>query len=171
MPEDLAQRLAAVEARFALQELLGRYALAVDDHDADALGACFTSDGVFGAAGATPSVGRDAVVEGFRRRFARFGATLHVPQFQVLSRLDATTAAATVAGYAELATEDDTVVTAFRYDDAYAVEDGQWRLRSRIVHTLYVMPLRDLAGGGLSWRERRRWPGGPTAGTELPPWQ
>ena len=167
---DLEQRLAGVEARLALQELLGRYAIAVDDHDAEALGECFTEDGVFGFPNSGGSVGRAAVVEGFHARFARFGPTLHVPRFQVLSRLDATSASGTVVGYAELALAGQTVVTSFRYDDEYAVEDGRWRFRSRQVHTLYAMPLPDLVAGGLAQPDRKRWPGAVPSAGELPPW-
>ncbi len=170
MPEPLEQRLVAVKARLALQELLGRYALAVDDHDAEALAACFTRDAVFGFPNSGGSVGRDAVVAGFRERFDRFGPTLHVPRFQVLTRLDPTTASGTVVGYAELATIDDTVVTSFRYDDEYAVEDGRWRFASRLVRTLYAMPLRELADGGLARAHRKRWPGTVPSDGELPGW-
>jgi len=167
---DLAQRLAAVEARLALQELLGRYAIAVDDHDADALGDCFTQDGSFGSANSGGSVGRAAVVEGFRLRFDRDGPTLHVPQYQVLSRLGTSTARGTVVGYAELARDGQTLVTSIRYDDEYAVEDGMWRFGSRQVHTLYAMPLPDLVAGGLAWADRKRWPGAVSSAGELPLW-
>ena len=64
------------EARLALQELLGRYALAVDDHDVEALGACFTRDGVFGSAGGALATRRGAEGEGFapgRREGGRGG--------------------------------------------------------------------------------------------------
>lgn len=168
MADDVLHRLARVEARLELQELLGRYALAVDDHDAEALGECFTVDGVFGFPNSAGAVGREAVVAAFRERFARYGATLHVPQTQVLHRLDEMTASGTVVGYAELASGDDTVVTSFRYDDEYAVEDGRWRFRRRQIRTLYAMPLSDLAAGGLSWAERKRWPGVTPSVAELP---
>lgn len=166
--ERLERRLALVEARLELQELLGRYALAVDDHDTDALGDCFTEDGWFGFPNSPPSIGRAQVVAAFRERFGRYGATLHVPRFQVLDELDEAMARGTVAGYAETATEDDTVVTAFRYDDEYAREGGRWRFRSRQVRTLYAMPLRDLSAGGLSWAKRKRWPGVAPSVAELP---
>jgi hypothetical protein len=140
----------------------------VDDHDLAALGACFTLDGAFGSPNSPRSVGREAVVEGFRRRFARYGATQHVPHVQVLHRLGADTASGTVVASAQVATATETLVTAFRYEDEYAVEDGRWRFRSRVVRTLYAMPLPDLVAGGLSWAERKRWPGVPPSAGELP---
>jgi len=168
MDHDGGSRLARVEARLELQELLGRYALAVDDHDAGALAACFTEDAVFASPNSPPTVGRDAVVEFFRVRFGRYRATLHVPLFQVLHDLSEHDARGTVVARAELATADDTVVTAFRYEDGYALDGGRWRFRCRDVRTLYAMPLRDLVAGGLSWPERKRWPGlAPSVG-ELP---
>jgi ketosteroid isomerase-like protein len=165
---DVSERLARVEARLELQELLGRYALAVDDHDAAALAECFTDDAVFASPNSPPSVGRDAVVDFFRVRFDRYGPTLHVPLFQVLHALDADVARGTVVARAELATADDTVVTVFRYEDEYAREGGRWRFRRREVHTLYAMPLRDLVAGGLAWPERKRWPGVAPSAAELP---
>lgn len=165
--DGLEERLARVESRLALQELLGRYALAVDDHDLVALGACFTQDAVFGSPNTTSS-SRAEILEAFRGRFARYGATRHVPHFQVLHELDSSTARGTVVGYAETATAEDTLVTAFRYDDDYVRDRDRWRFRRRDVRTLYAMPLRDLAAGGLSWPERKRWPGVPPSAAELP---
>ena len=165
---DDSQRLARVEARLELQELLGRYALAVDDHDAGALADCFTRDAVFVSPNSPPSVGRDAVVAFFRERFHRYGPTLHVPLFQVLHELSEHSARATVVACAELATTDDTLVTAFRYEDEYIPDGGRWRFRRRDVRTLYAMPLRDLTAGGLSWPERKRWPGVAPSVADLP---
>lgn len=168
MDGDVEQRLARIEARQALQELLGRYALAVDDHDAAALGECFTLDAVFSSPNSPSTVGRAAVVDFFRVRFVRYGATVHLPHVQVLHELAERTARGTVMASAELATGDDTIVTSFRYDDDYAFDGGRWRFRSRAVRTLYAMPLRELAAGGLSWPDRKRWPGVPASAAELP---
>jgi ketosteroid isomerase-like protein len=167
MVHDGGSRLARVEARLELQELLGRYALAVDDHDAGALADCFSEDAVFASPNSPPTVGRDAVVEFFRVRFDRFGATLHVPLFQVLHELAEHEARGTVVARAELATADDTVVTVFRYEDEYVRDGDRWRFGRRDVRTLYAMPLRDLVAGGLSWPERKRWPGAPPSTAEL----
>jgi ketosteroid isomerase-like protein len=168
MDHDGRPRLARVEARLELQELLGRYALAVDDHDTEALAECFAEGAVFASPNSPPTVGRDAVVEFFRVRFDRYGATLHVPLFQVLHHLSERDARGTVVAHAELATADDTLVTAFRYEDEYAREGERWRFRRRDVRTLYAMPLRDLVAGGLSWPERKRWPGVAPSTAELP---
>ena len=169
MDGDVEQRLARLEARLQLQELLGRYALAVDDHDAEALAECFTEDAVFSSPNSPSTVGRAVVVEFFRERFDRYGPTLHVPHFQVLHELGARAARGTVVAHAELATAGDTLVTVFRYEDGYAFDGERWRFSRREVRTLYAMPLRDLAAGGLSWRERKRWPGVAPSTAELPP--
>jgi hypothetical protein len=168
MDHDGRSRLARVEARLELQELLGRYALAVDDHDTEALAECFIEGAVFASPNSPPTVGRDAVVEFFRVRFDRYGATLHVPLFHVLHELAEHDARGTVVARAELATADDTVVTAFRYEDEYEREGERWRFRRREVRSLYAMPLRDLVAGGLSWPERKRWPGVLPSLSELP---
>jgi ketosteroid isomerase-like protein len=168
MGVDIERRLALVEARLALQDLVARYALAVDDHDLATLGDCFTEDGVFGSPNSPRSNGRAEIVRAFQERFARYGATVHVPHFQLLHEIGETSARGTVVGHAETATEDDTLVTAFRYEDEYAHDSGRWRFRSRHIRTIYAMPMRDLSAGGLSWIERKRWPGVAPSPAELP---
>ena len=89
------------------------------------------------------TVGRAAVVDFFRVRFDRYGATVHLPACPGPARArGAHRARGTVVASAELATVDDTLVTSFRYDDDYAFDGGRWRFRSRAVRTLYAMPLR-----------------------------
>jgi hypothetical protein len=47
MHEDLAERIARIEAREQIRDLVGRYGMTVDDRDIDGVGSLFAVDGVF----------------------------------------------------------------------------------------------------------------------------
>ena len=72
-----------------------------------------------------------------------------------------------VNAHAELALDGRTLVTALRYFDDYRVEDGRWCFVERKVAMIYYMDMADLADGGLSEADRKRYFGtvGPS---ELP---
>ena len=164
----LADRIARLEARAEIQELLVRYALLIDDHDFDALGALFTADARFGSPGGA-HVGRADIVANYRARGAQYPISLHVARGVVLEFDDDEHAHGQVQGFSEQAGGEQTVITAFRYDDAYRREDGHWRFASRDVRTLYAMTHAELAAGGLGQELRKRWPHREPARAELPP--
>lgn len=164
---DLAHRVARLEDRFALQDLVAHYALAVDDRDWDAIAGMYAADSVFDSVMGRIE-GRDAVVTYYRHRTEQFGATYHYPHTQTLDFTGPDEAEGVVAAHAELAIGAETVVIALRYTDRYVREDGVWRFRERVVGQLYAMPLLDLAAGGLAQTDRKRWPGTDPAPAELP---
>ena len=76
--EDLAARVRRLEDRWALADLVSRYAVAVDDRDWDAVGAMYARDSVFDSV-LGRFEGRDAVVEYYRERTESFGPHLPHP--------------------------------------------------------------------------------------------
>ena len=163
----LEVRLARVEARQQIQELLVRYTFLIDDHEFDALGELFTSDARFGSPGST-HVGRPAIVENYRKLGDVYPVTLHEARGSVIEFVDDDHATGLVLGFSEQANDEHTVITSFRYHDEYVRDDGRWRFAVRQVQTLYAMTHAELAAGGLSWELRKRWPHRAPAAAELP---
>ncbi len=164
--EDLAARVARIEDRFGLQDLVARYAVAVDDRDWDAVARMYATDSVFDSV-LGRFAGRQAVVDYYRERTESFGATFHYPHTQTVEFTGADTATGLVAAHAELAIGEQTVIVALRYTDRYVREDGVWCFQERTVAQLYAMPLADLLTG-LAETDRKRWPGTAAAPADLP---
>jgi 3-phenylpropionate/cinnamic acid dioxygenase small subunit len=163
----LAARIARLEARAEIHELLVRYTLLIDDHEFEALGELFTPDARFGSPGST-HVGRPDIVANYRNLGELYPVTLHEARGVVLDFADDERARGQVVGYSEQANNTHTVVTSFRYDDEYVRSDGRWRFAARQVRTLYAMTHAELAAGGLAWPLRKRWPHRDPAPAELP---
>lgn len=165
--QNLEQRVARLEDRFAINDLVVSYATLLDDAQWDQLGELFTRDAVFASVNST-TTGRAAIVENFKIKHAPFSATWHDPHGIVVNLLDEDHATGTVIGYAELGQPGLTLTTSIRYQDDYMREDGVWRFAKRHVLSLYSMPLSELTAGALGDQERKRWPGRPTGVAELP---
>lgn len=142
---DVAARIARLEAESAIRALAARYCFAIDDHDLDAVGALFTADArVHSRDGVMDAVGRDAVVEQYRGRFAVLGPSNHVSHDHWI-RLgdDPDSAAGTLSAHAELWRHETMMITALRYEDRYRREEGEWRFAERLLSFLYYVPLGD----------------------------
>ena len=166
-PISLESRIARIEARQEIQQLLNRYAVLIDDHEFDALGRLFALDATFGSPGGT-TTGRDAITAMYTDRGDLYPVSLHVVHGLVLDFDDDEHAHATVLGFSEQANADKTVITQFRYHDEYVCVDGEWLFASRQVLTLYAMSHAELAAGGLTHELRKRWPHREPAAAELP---
>lgn len=164
----LEERIARLEARAEIQDLLIRYALLIDDHEFDALGELFTDDARFGSPGGA-RVGRADIVAHYRARGEQYPISLHVARGAVIEFDDGEHARGQVLGFSEQASAEHTVITSFRYADRYVRVDGRWRFAERDVRTLYAMPHSELAAGGLGWELRNRWPHRSPEAADLPP--
>jgi uncharacterized protein (TIGR02246 family) len=165
--EPIERRIARLEDRAEIAELLARYAFLIDDHDFEALGELFAPDARFGSPGST-HVGREAIVANYRALGDLYPVTLHEARGFVLDFVDDDTAHGEVLGFSEQASGQHTVITSFRYSDSYVRLDGRWRFAARQVRTLYAMTHAELASGGLAWPLRKRWPHRAPAPAELP---
>lgn len=160
-------RLARLEARAEIQDLLVRYTFLIDDHEFEALGELFTPDARFGSPGST-HLGRQAIVANYRKLGQLYPITLHEARGSVVDFQDDDHATGQVLGFSEQANERHSVITSFRYADQYVRAEGRWRFAVREVRTLYAMTHSELAAGGLGWELRKRWPHREPAPAELP---
>jgi len=165
--DSLEARIARLEARAEIQELLVRYALLIDDHDFDALGELFAPEAAFGSPGSN-HVGRAAIVANYRRLGDLYPVSLHEARGGVVDFVAEDRALGQVLGFSEQANDQHTVITSFRYSDEYVRLDGRWLFAARQVRTLYAMTHAELARGGLAWELRKRWPHREPARAELP---
>ena len=163
----MESRVQRLEDRFAINDLIVRYAVLLDDMLFDEVGLLFTEDGVFASPNST-TTGRQAIVDNFRAKHAPFVMTLHDPHGSAIFFLDDTHARGTVLGYAELANEQHTIVTNIRYQDDYRKEDGTWRFAKRHVLSVYGMTVEDFTAGRAGLEQRKIWPNRPPADAELP---
>ena len=169
MNTDLERRIARIEAREAIRELVFDYSTAVDDRDFEKLESTFCADVVFGHAdGRDTTEGREAVMDFYRTRTGLMGPTYHYPHSHRIEFLDDDHTTGTVLAHAELALEGTTYQVGLRYSDTYEREDGSWRFGSRTIRFLYFMPLSDLVDGGLGASDRKRYPDVGPVPADLP---
>lgn len=136
---DLATRLARLEARFAIQDLMYRYAECVDLARFDALGELFRH-GKIGAAGAHRMPGPETV-QRFYAATNKVHAdgtlrTRHLSNNPIIE-LDADGRQASARSYFVVLQATDAVplqpIVAGRYHDRFHVVDGEWWFADRIV--------------------------------------
>jgi hypothetical protein len=164
---DLLSRVRRLEDRFAINDLLVRYAVLLDDRRFDDVGCLFTVDGTFSSP-RSEVVGREAIAANFARAHDPFPVTLHDPHAHLVDFLDDDHARGTVIGYAELAGPSETTVTSIRYHDDYQRVDDRWLFASRHVLTVYRLPLADLIDGAAAATDRVRPHARPAMTAELP---
>lgn len=177
-PQTLEARVALVEDRVALRELISRYNFAIDDRDLATVATLFTDNAFFGSAdGAMGARGPQAICEQFKGRFSVLGATNHFSHDQVLTFESATRARGTVASHAEVWRNERAMLTALRYSDIYEKHDGAWRFAERKLSFMYYLNIEDYPTA-LGQRDRNRagatpqpadWPEGTSTYVEYRP--
>lgn len=134
------QRIARLEARAQIRELVARYCFTIDERDVEGIGQCFTRDGSFRSLdGVMNASGRDAVVAQFHGRFAVLGPSNHFTHDHIIQFDDADPAHATgiVNSHAEVVRNDEALLASLRYHDDYLFEDGRWRFHIRTLAFFY----------------------------------
>lgn len=140
----LAARLAEVEDRLAIRELVARYCFAIDDRDLSVLAQLFTDDAFFGSADGSMGVtGRDAVLRQFEARYAVMGISNHVSHDQVIEFEAPDRARGRVSLHAEVWRNGQAMITALRYTDVYRKSDGRWRFAERRLSMMYYLPVEE----------------------------
>jgi ketosteroid isomerase-like protein len=158
MSEELLERIAAIEHREQIRDLVIRYGMAVDDRDLATIGVLFTEDAVFRHGDdSIVNNGRDEIVEFYTDRLRAFGATYHYPHSHLVELTGPTTATGVVCAHAELGIDGHSYITALRYHDTYRNENGHWLFAERRLAMLYFMDMAELAAGGLCETDRKRY--------------
>ena len=146
-PATVEARLRRLEDRTELRELVGRYGLAIDDRDIEAIAALFTPDASFRSRdGVMDARGREAVIEQFRGRFAALGVTFHFAHDHVLEfGADPDVARGLVTSHAEVWRNGRALRAAIRYEDGYRRHEGRWRFTDRLLSFIYYVPVEEYA--------------------------
>ncbi|MCB1397888.1 MAG: nuclear transport factor 2 family protein [Rhodobacteraceae bacterium] len=140
----IESRLARLEARHEIAELCTRYAIACDVRDLDLLGSLFTTDAVFNTPnGSMRATGRAAIVEMFDAVLAVRGPGFHWTHDHIVRFEADDRATGTIFGHAETTPNGRHSLAALKYDDAYRIEDGAWRISRRAINFFYYVPAGD----------------------------
>ena len=146
---EIEARLARIEARQEIAELITRYAVACDEHDMDALAEQFTTDAVFDTPnGLMRARGRDQIVAMFDRVLAIRGPGYHWTHDHIIrfDRGSDDRASGLIFGHAETTPNGVHSLAAMKYDDEYRIEDGRWRFAARTIRFLYYVPVGEYRG-------------------------
>lgn len=132
--DDLAGRLARVEAQLEIQQLAARYARSVDSRNLDELGDLFSPQTRFGDHGAGAAGARafyDQVLAGFYRSFHQIAG-------HVITDMTPDSARGTVYCRAEHEDGENWIVNLMVYFDRYCRVDGRWYFLGRRPRFLFV---------------------------------
>jgi ketosteroid isomerase-like protein len=138
----LERRIARLEARVAIRELVARYCFTIDARDVAGIGECFTRSASFRSIdGVMNATGRDAVVAQFHGRFAVLGPSNHFTHDHLIAFDDTDPAHATgiVNSHAELVRDGNAMLASLRYHDEYRFEEGYWRFQERALAFFYYL--------------------------------
>ena len=158
---DLLTRIERLEARIAIRELVARYCFTVDERDIDGIAQCFTQDGVMRSVdGVMNAAGREAVIAQFHGRFAVLGPSNHYTHDHIIEFDEGNPRAArgTLNTHAEVVRNGELLVASLRYQDRYALEEGQWRFAERALAFFYYARPADLPEVMRSTLRNRAYP-------------
>ena len=142
MEDSLVQRLERVEAELAIRKLVSRYMFVMDNRDVANIGGLFTRDAyVWSADGVMNSRGREALVDLYKGRFSKLGATNHFVHDVLIDLESNRRAKGLVSAHAEVWRNNEQQIAAMRYADIYEVEDGAWRIAERKFMFIYYTPV------------------------------
>lgn len=150
-----------VADRLELQELPARYSRAIDDRDIPGLLSLFTADATFAHGDGSIAVhGIEEIEQFYRNVLGTYSFSVHIPQAQVVERIEGDRASGWVLGRAELAEGGRFAVATMRYEDEYCRVAGRWRFARRLNHFYYFAEFSEL-GGLAAMAERVRFRGTP----------
>lgn len=162
-PTDLEGRVRRMEDRWAIQELVSRYGILLDNREYEAVGELYTEDARFWqhVGTTTDARTRQGIVDFYRERLSHCGPSYHYHHGLVVTFESDVDARGIVTAHAEMGIQDRMILVGLRYHDAYRKgDDGNWRFRERETYFHYFMPADELPSR-YSAEIRRTWPGDP----------
>jgi ketosteroid isomerase-like protein len=120
----------ALETRFAIQDVMTRYAAGVDDRDMDQYRACFADDVEIVGFGEQPIIGADNWVKDVSGKLEAFGATQHMlgPQLVTVNG-DSASTRTDVQAMHYLKEKPDSMLTLWAtYLTDYSYIAGEWKI-------------------------------------------
>lgn len=155
---EIEQRLARLEDRAMIEDLVVRYFLAADGDDPDGVGESFTDDATFSSSGVNNATGRAAIVDFIGAARRHMGLTVHTPNYVLCSFRDADRASGLVGAHLELVLGGQSLFGAVRYEDEYVRGPGGWRISRRDMRTIHIAPWAEV-GEAFASQLPVRWPG------------
>lgn len=149
--DSLLQRIDRIESQLAIQQLVSRYALALDARDLDALVLLFADDVNCGRWG----TGRGALKNFYDKILRNFYRSQHQLCGHVIDLAGPDDATGKVYCRAEHEDRGKWVVMAICYFDTYQRRAGTWQFVRREEHDWYAADILERPGGP----EFRNWPG------------
>lgn len=138
MPSGIEERIARLEDRSSIEELLSHYARCVDIQDAEAVAATFVSDGILCAPGLQPVAGRARICKLYNRMLSSMESSLHlVGSQQVLFETpDCAVVHAPFYAWDSYSSEADPDCFSYGFYEMKALReaDGEWRIAVLNVH-------------------------------------
>ena len=141
--KNLEMRVAQLEARTALSELVTQYGIACDEHDISGLKYLFTKDAeITSTNGLLRAKGRDEITEMFCKVLATRGPGYHWTHDHIIrfDRGSEHKASGLLLSHAETTPNGVQSLAGLKYDDEYRFEEGTWRFAKRSLSFLYYVP-------------------------------
>jgi SnoaL-like domain len=151
----LEERVALLEARHELSQLVARYCHLIDGRDYAGAAGLFEEDGSF----TVPDeriTGHHAVRDFLRKQLERYEFTYHYVHSQVFQGIDSDRARAVVDAHAEHGEDGICVLAGIRYVDVYRRSEGGWRFQERDLQIRYFLPWEKL---GARYHRSKRFDG------------
>lgn len=164
---ELEQRVARLEDRAEINDLVVRYFLAADGDDLKTVGESFTADATFASSGVENASGRQAIIDFIRTSRGLMGLTIHTPHYVQLTFDGSERARGLVGAHLELVFGGKAIYGAVRYVDTYIRQDSGWLIASRDMRTVHIAPWADV-GEAFESDTPVRWPGGAAGPSDYP---
>jgi ketosteroid isomerase-like protein len=155
---DIEQRVARLEDRAMIEDLVVRYFLAADGDDLTGVGDSFTDDATFSSSGVPNATGRASIVDFIGTARQHMGLTVHTPHYVLCTFHDPDHASGLVGAHLELVLGGQSLLGAVRYEDDYVREPGGWRISRRDMRTIHIAPWAEIDEAFASGLPVR-WPG------------
>jgi SnoaL-like domain len=140
----LQERVALLETRNELSELVALYCHLIDGRDYAGAAGLFEQHGTFNVAD-DRITGSEAVREFLRKQLDRYEFTYHYVHSQVLDGIEGDLAHGVVDAHAEHGEDGTCVLAAIRYVDVYRRSEPGWRFQERDLQIRYFLPWEKLS--------------------------